>query len=228
MQHDWNSAATPSTAAAADGNWLSASGPNMRLLKAPANELCLSCHDGQTFAPDVLGLNTNASPSQGRSAGALNDPGQGSPYDQWKGHTLGSTNAPPGFNPVAAGVPISSQYVAANGLESRNSVRLSTAARRIYRKLAAIGGVPAPGCERRTTRPRTSGSICQHRTLPTPDARCSTRSMTTRTSRTTTPTPQRPPELPGRLLRTGRPVLLRPLTHGGPTDTNIGLPSSAR
>ena len=29
------------------------------------------------------------------------------PYETFKGHTLESTNAPPGFNPTAAGVPVS-------------------------------------------------------------------------------------------------------------------------
>jgi hypothetical protein len=106
----------------------------MRLLKAPANQLCLSCHDGQTFAPDVLGLNTNASPSQGRSAGALNDPALGTPYEEWKGHTLGSTNVPPGFNPTAAGVPVTSQYVAANGLDCI-SCHLQHGSATIYRNL---------------------------------------------------------------------------------------------
>jgi len=134
MQHDWDSAATPSTTAAADGNWLSTSGPNKRLLKAPANELCESCHDGQTFAPDVLGSNTNASPSQGRAAGALNDAAQGAPYEQWKGHTLASTNVPPGFNPTRAGVPVSSQYNAANGLECI-SCHLQHGSATIYRNL---------------------------------------------------------------------------------------------
>jgi predicted CXXCH cytochrome family protein len=37
------------------GDWLTSVGPNSYLLKAPsATELCLSCHDGQSFAPDVV------------------------------------------------------------------------------------------------------------------------------------------------------------------------------
>jgi hypothetical protein len=119
MQHDWNSLNAPSNTPAANGNWLSVNGPNQFLLKAPANELCAGCHDGQTFAPDVIGNNTNlAGLTQGRSAGALNDEVGAAPYQQYKGHTLGSTDIPPGFNPTAAGVPVANQYVpGAEGLE---------------------------------------------------------------------------------------------------------------
>lgn len=116
MQHNWDGTTPVPTAGGANGNWLGASGPNQYLLKAPANQLCLSCHDGQTFAPDVLGVNTNASPTQGRAAGALNNPAQGSPYDQWKGHTLDSTTVPPGFNPTLVGAP-AAWYDNTQGLE---------------------------------------------------------------------------------------------------------------
>ena len=41
------------------GDWLTSSGPNSYLLKGPSpTELCLSCHDGQTFAPDVVDVDT--------------------------------------------------------------------------------------------------------------------------------------------------------------------------
>ena len=134
MQHDWTGAGSVSTTGKPDGNWLGASGPNKRLLKLPANELCEACHDGQTFAPDVLGLNTNASPAQGRAAGALNDPAQGTPYEGYKGHTLGSTAIPPGWNPTAAGIPVANQYVAANGLECI-SCHLQHGSATVYRNL---------------------------------------------------------------------------------------------
>ncbi len=119
MQHDWDSSSAPSNTPAANGNWLSVNGPNQFLLKAPANELCAGCHDGQTFAPDVIGNNTNlAGLTQGRSAGALNDLTGAAPYQYYKGHTLGNTAVPPGFNPTAAGVPTANQYVpGAEGLE---------------------------------------------------------------------------------------------------------------
>jgi len=133
MQHGWGGGAV-STTVQPNGNWLSASGPNQFLLKAPANQLCLACHDGQSFAPDVLGVNANASPANGRSAGALNDPTQGTPYDQWKGHTLGSTATPPGWNPTAAGVPAANQYDATGGLECI-SCHLQHGSATVYRNL---------------------------------------------------------------------------------------------
>jgi hypothetical protein len=116
MQHNWDGTAPVSTTGALGGNWLSASGPNEYLLKAPANELCLSCHDGQSFAPDVLGMNINAAPTQGRSAGALNQAALGAPYEAWKGHTLGSTTVPPGFNPTIIGAS-ATWYDSTGGLE---------------------------------------------------------------------------------------------------------------
>jgi hypothetical protein len=139
MQHSWTGG-TVSTTAGADGNWLSATGPNKFLLKAPANQLCLSCHDGQTFAPDVLGLNANASPTQGRQAGALNDIANvAAPYESFKGHTLGSAATPPGFNPTAAGVPAASQYNAVDGLECI-SCHLQHGSTTVYRNLGPRNG----------------------------------------------------------------------------------------
>lgn len=68
-------------------------GPNTDLLRAPVNELCLTCHDGQAFAPDVYGVNTQTNV---REAGALNKVGDAGPYYPGMGHTLGITSAPPG------------------------------------------------------------------------------------------------------------------------------------
>lgn len=98
MQHGFDGNAISVGTPAAAGNWLGSTGPNQFLLKAPGNQLCLTCHDGQNFAPDVLGANANASPSQGRSAGALNDAAVGAPYETWKGHTLDAAMTPPGYN----------------------------------------------------------------------------------------------------------------------------------
>jgi hypothetical protein len=103
MQHNWDGTTPVPTTPQSGGNWLSNNGPNEFLLKDTANNLCLGCHDGQTFAPDVLGVNTNASPANGREAGALNEAALGAPYDTWKGHTLGSTDMPPGYNPAVLG-----------------------------------------------------------------------------------------------------------------------------
>ena len=133
MQHNWQGGSV-STTGTPNGNWLSTSGPNAFLLKAPANQLCLACHDGQTFAPDVLGNNANAAPTQGRQAGSLNEDVLGAPYEDWKGHTLASTAPPPGFDPTAAGVPATQQYVPANGLECI-SCHLQHGSATVYRNL---------------------------------------------------------------------------------------------
>jgi hypothetical protein len=119
MQHGWDSnnpvQTTPPTSGNT-GNWLGTTGPNVHLLKMPANELCLACHNAQAIAPDVLADNANAMPQNGRSAGALNDATVGAPYDIWKGHTLSSTADPPGYDPAKVGAPVN-WYNASNGLE---------------------------------------------------------------------------------------------------------------
>jgi cytochrome c553 len=116
QQHKWDSADPIGTTPAKDGNWLGTTGPNAFLLKAPANELCLSCHDGQTFAPDVLQANTNsAAHTFGRGAGALNEPVAAEGYDAWMGHTLDSTARPPGYDPTAT--PAGDVFPAGNALE---------------------------------------------------------------------------------------------------------------
>jgi len=105
QQHDFQgNAMSPGGPPKPGGAWLGTGGPFNFLLRAAPNTLCLACHDGQSFAPDVLAANINASPSQGRQAGALNDDLVGAPYDTWKGHTLDSTANPPGFDPAAVGL----------------------------------------------------------------------------------------------------------------------------
>ncbi|HET6350018.1 MAG TPA: cytochrome c3 family protein [Candidatus Krumholzibacteria bacterium] len=86
---------------------LGGAGPHPYLLRNEVNELCLTCHNGQTFAPDVLGPNTN---SYVRMAGALNEVSDGLLVQQ-TGHTLGTTDAAPGSNP---------SWSAAAGLECTN------------------------------------------------------------------------------------------------------------
>ena len=87
------------------GDWMPAGTPNDYLLKLPANELCLACHDGQSFAPDVHGDNTN--PTYVRSAGATNGSitghAPGAAYSDFMGHTLGSASVPPGYDPAVIG-----------------------------------------------------------------------------------------------------------------------------
>ena len=72
---------------------LKSGGPFPRLLRQPAAELCLACHDGRPDAPDVLGVNAN---SYVRSAGALNRAVDAGEYGEGNGHSMGSTTAPPG------------------------------------------------------------------------------------------------------------------------------------
>lgn len=65
------------------------------LLRNEINQLCLSCHDNQTFAPDVLEGNGGTAVPNGRIAGALNM-NNVAPYFDATGHTLGSTETAPG------------------------------------------------------------------------------------------------------------------------------------
>ena len=65
-----------------------------RALRAPVERLCVSCHNGGTMAPDVVGSNARA---YIREAGGLNDATTGAEgYASWAGHTLGSTREAPG------------------------------------------------------------------------------------------------------------------------------------
>jgi hypothetical protein len=78
---------------------LGPSGPYNDLLRNNVNDLCLSCHDGKSWAPDVFGANTGGTIRQG---GALNsDPLYGrtndAGYDVIDGHSLGSKANPPGM-----------------------------------------------------------------------------------------------------------------------------------
>lgn len=77
-------------------------GPNApypTLLRNTGNEVCLTCHDSKTWAPDVFGINGGA--PRVRSAGALNaDPSAARPndagYADIDGHTLWSKKVAPG------------------------------------------------------------------------------------------------------------------------------------
>jgi hypothetical protein len=68
-------------------------GPHAFLLRNDVNALCLSCHDGNAWAPDVLESHANG---YVRQAGALNEVGSVAPYPETTGHTLGSTDVAPG------------------------------------------------------------------------------------------------------------------------------------
>ncbi len=74
---------------------LGATGPYHFLLRNEINALCLECHDGSSFAPDVLATNGGTVPTNGRQAGALNRDNV-APYFDATGHTLNSTDIAPG------------------------------------------------------------------------------------------------------------------------------------
>jgi hypothetical protein len=75
---------------------LGGAGPHAYLLRNEVNELCMTCHDNQTFAPDVVGANAN---TYVRLAGNLNLHTDAL-AEQQTGHTLGSTDVAPGSNPT--------------------------------------------------------------------------------------------------------------------------------
>lgn len=94
---------------------LGAGGPFKYLLKEDSNELCKSCHDGQTDDPDVVGDHGNG---YVRLGGGLTT--GTAPYENWKGHTLGATTAAPGgtWTPGAEGLSCTnchSQHGSASG-----------------------------------------------------------------------------------------------------------------
>ncbi len=68
-------------------------GPHPMLLRNAVNDLCLTCHDGNSVAPDVYATNTGKYAGTLREAGALNKLGDG---NENNGHTLGWTGAIPG------------------------------------------------------------------------------------------------------------------------------------
>jgi hypothetical protein len=87
QQHQYDGAPGPGAPALTGG-------PNAALLRqADITDLCLGCHDGQTFAPDVAGANAS---NYVRQAGALNRVGGAAPYEDWRGHTLDMEAVAPG------------------------------------------------------------------------------------------------------------------------------------
>jgi cytochrome c553 len=76
--------------------------PTHYLLKGPVNEMCLTCHDARSFAPDVLGADTGPGYFN-RSAGSLNRDGMTvDGYSAYMGHSLDSTALAPGGTFMAA------------------------------------------------------------------------------------------------------------------------------
>lgn len=69
------------------------------LIQNGVNETCLACHDN-TAAPDVYAINESGPATDARSAGALNGvvgTHAIGTYEDWMGHTLGSSANPPGY-----------------------------------------------------------------------------------------------------------------------------------
>jgi predicted CxxxxCH...CXXCH cytochrome family protein len=113
-----------------------AGGPHEFLLRNDVNDLCLSCHDGQAFAPDVL---EDHSGGFVRQAGGLNLVGGVGDYAAIHGHSLGSTDVAPGSSPAwsnpaglncadchaphgrAAGLPTGSPEAARGGYRNRSA-----------------------------------------------------------------------------------------------------------
>ena len=117
MQHAYDGGTVSTTPQL--GGYQPGGGPNPFLLKAAdPNALCAGCHDGKSFAPDVVGANGGLGTGP-REAGALNEAGTGAPYETYKGHTLGSTDTPPGFGPTKIGASATG-YDPAHGLECVN------------------------------------------------------------------------------------------------------------
>lgn len=126
---------------------LGPSGPYHYLLRNDINELCLTCHDGSSFAPDVFEEHTNG---YVRQAGALNDLTSAGPYYPADGHTLNSTDVAPGSD-TSWSNPDGLNCVnchSAHGGGFANS----------YRNLGGYGTVGGPGNEVTYSRGDVEGS----------------------------------------------------------------------
>lgn len=97
-------------------------GPHEFLLRDDINDLCRSCHDGQSWAPDVFESHGNGFV---RQAGALNEVGGNGLYPETTGHTLGSTDTAPGgtFNDPVHGLTCVNCHAAHGGNAGGNSYR---------------------------------------------------------------------------------------------------------
>lgn len=106
--------------------------PHEYLLRDDINDLCLSCHNGQVWAPDVFESHSNG---YVRQAGALNVLGGNGSYPPITGHTLNAIDAAPGgtwSNPD--GLSCVDCHAAHGGGLAGNS----------YRNLGGFGTAPGP------------------------------------------------------------------------------------
>jgi nitrate/TMAO reductase-like tetraheme cytochrome c subunit len=158
-------------------------GPNAPyefLLRNETNALCLSCHDNQSFAPDVFGANGGV--AMNRRGGALNadpahrsnDPG----YDPMDGHTLWSTDVAPGGT-----------FTNAAGLECTDCHAQHGQVATQYRNLKNTGGrnltYATGSCAAIPTRTSTTTSPSLQRALTASGAQCATRRSTVPAERRT-------------------------------------------
>jgi hypothetical protein len=91
-QHNFNAA---STDPAFPGGTATITPNPFLLVAATPDATCLACHDGKSFAPDVLGVNAGSVAAGTRSAGSLNELGTA---EETFGHSLGATATPPGYS----------------------------------------------------------------------------------------------------------------------------------
>lgn len=126
------------------GNPLTIGGaaPYGRLLRNEVNALCLSCHDGQNFAPDVLEVNGGHAPTLGREAGALNTTASVAPYATNNGHTLYSKATAPGgtWSNSTTGLSCSDCHMVHGSSSSLTRLVNSNS----YRNLRGPSGQPDP------------------------------------------------------------------------------------
>lgn len=126
---------------------LGAGGPFHYLLRNHVNELCLTCHDGNFWAPDVLGAPSGSVTN--RLGGALNIAGGTvSGYHETDGHSLGYTGAAPG----QTGASTTAMWTNADGLDCTDchtqhgrKAGSGATATSIYRNLSWPGSSVAAG-----------------------------------------------------------------------------------
>ena len=170
MQHNWDGTTPVSTTPQANGNWLGADGPEPAPPEAPGEPaLPVLPRRPDASRPTSSGANVNASPDAGpvgrrpQRASAL-----GAPYESSRATRSARRPFLPGFNPMAAGVPATSQYNAANGLECISCHLQHGSAHDLPQPRAAHRCVPA-ALQVRNDERHDEGRLDQHRAPYTPN-----------------------------------------------------------